>query len=713
MELFKLFGRILVENGEANEALDNTDKKADKTSGTFGKLGGAATMVGGVLAGAVAAGAALAAAGIGGLFVASDNMTKALNGLQAQTGLNAEAMGDLEGSIKNIYKRNYGESFQDIADTMAFATNATSAWGEELEYLTQDALMLRDTFGYETTESIRAADQLMQQFGVNGSTSMAMLAEATQLGLNKNEDLIDTIEEYSVYFKTAGLDAQDMFGIFENASAAGVRNLDYVGDAFKEMVIRTKDGSKATTEAYAALGLSSKQMMNDFAAGGEKGKEAYLRMMEALNAIEDPVKRNTIGVQLFGTKFEDLEAGAVEAMANLTTSVTGSVDTLNEINEIKYDSFGEALQGIGRNLMMGVFEPFQARVMPIVNEFANWMTEKMPVVEQIAGDTFNGFLNVITAVYNFFKANILPVLSELYNWIEGNMPTIKATGESAFNGIVSVAKTLWGFFKDNIIPIYQDLYSWIQGHMPTIRATAEQAFNKITEVVRNAWAFFKDNLLPILASVYGWVQANMPTIKRTIETAFTVIKNVVEIAWGIFENLLLPALKKLWEWIEPHMPEIKKAVKDNMDGIVKAVGFVVDVFETVTDVIKKAVDWLGQWNNKEAKKKTVTVEERRVSSGGGDYNLPRNYTGTNNFRGGATWVGEHGPEIVELPQGSNIHSANDSRQMVQSANEKVKQPIIIQMVTPDKRVLAEMIHDDLFDLNNFKTGRKSRMAGEY
>lgn len=350
-------------------------------------------------------------------------------------------------------------------------------------------------------------------------------------------------------------------------------------------------------------------------------------------------------------------------MANIDGTITGSIDTLNEINEIKYDSFGEALQGIGRNLMMGVFEPFQERVMPIVNEFANWMTDKMPVVEEVAGKTFNSFLDVITKVYDFFKANILPVLSELYNWIQSNMPTIKATGESVFNGIVSVAKTLWGFFKENILPIFRDLYNWIQGHMPTIRATAETAFNKITEVVRNAWAFFKDNLLPILASVYGWVQANMPTIKNVIETAFKTIKNVVEIAWGIFENLLLPALKKLWEWIEPHMPEIKKAVKDNMDAVVKTVQTVVDIFEAVTGAIKKAIDWLGQWNDKPASKKTVEVEERRTTGGiaGG---VPRNYTGTQNFKGGLTWVGEHGPEIVELPKGSKINSANDSRAMV-------------------------------------------------
>lgn len=41
--------------------------------------------------------------------------------------------------------------------------------------------------------------------------------------------------------------------------------------------------------------------------------------------------------------------------------------------------------------------------------------------------------------------------------------------------------------------------------------------------------------------------------------------------------------------------------------------------------------------------------------------IPGNATGTPNWRGGLTWVGENGPELVGLPSGSQVMNAQDSR----------------------------------------------------
>ena len=38
-----------------------------------------------------------------------------------------------------------------------------------------------------------------------------------------------------------------------------------------------------------------------------------------------------------------------------------------------------------------------------------------------------------------------------------------------------------------------------------------------------------------------------------------------------------------------------------------------------------------------------------------------NASGTDNFRGGWTWVGENGPELVSLPKGSQILNNQESR----------------------------------------------------
>lgn len=53
---------------------------------------------------------------------------------------------------------------------------------------------------------------------------------------------------------------------------------------------------------------------------------------------------------------------------------------------------------------------------------------------------------------------------------------------------------------------------------------------------------------------------------------------------------------------------------------------------------------------------------RAWNNGFGKY-IGRNADGTDYWRGGLTWVGERGPELVSLPQGSRVYSAEDSRSM--------------------------------------------------
>ena len=57
--------------------------------------------------------------------------------------------------------------------------------------------------------------------------------------------------------------------------------------------------------------------------------------------------------------------------------------------------------------------------------------------------------------------------------------------------------------------------------------------------------------------------------------------------------------------------------------------------------------------------------------------LPHYARGTINHPGGRALVGERGPEIVDLPAGSRVYNANQSRQMMGNSN----QPPMIQHIT--------------------------------
>lgn len=661
-EIFSLFGSIFVENDQANRAIDETDQRAERTSGTFGKMGEVVGKVGGILGGALVAGAGAAVAGLGALFVAGDNMQQAMNKLQQQTGATEAEMKGMEESLKNIYKNNYGESFEDISSAMANVKQVTGATGAELESMTQTALMMRDTFDFEVNESMRTVSVMMKNFGITSEEAFTLLAQGQQMGVNASDDMLDTFLEYSPLFKQLGFDAEGMLDVLNTGMKAGVRNSDVLADTVKEFGIRVKDGSKLTAESFKAIGLNADKMAEKFAQGGESAQEAFSETMEALSKIEDPIARNTAGVGLFGTKFEDLEYQAVLALGNVESVANMSGDTLAKINEIKYDSLGEALQGIGRNLMMGVFEPFQEKVMPVVNEFANWIAEKMPVVEDVTNKTFTKIFDLAEKVWIFFKDNILPIFIEWYGNINEYFPIIRAVAETVFGALLAVAKSLWDFFKVNLLPIFVSLFEWVQGHLPTIQSTFSTVFNAIKTVINVVWGIIKDNILPILERLFSWLQSKMPIIQSIFEGVFTIVKNVISAVWDIIENFLLPVIKGLVDYIvSPVFTVIQTIIEGVFDAIFWAVDKVVKVFEAVTGAIKTAIDWLTFWNNSEVEDKNVNVNTNYTSSGS---DVPRNATGTNYFSGGVSLVGERGPELVSLPRGTKISPANETRKML-------------------------------------------------
>lgn len=85
---------------------------------------------------------------------------------------------------------------------------------------------------------------------------------------------------------------------------------------------------------------------------------------------------------------------------------------------------------------------------------------------------------------------------------------------------------------------------------------------------------------------------------------------------------------------------------------------------------------IGDWNYKDFDKTTGKLTRvfdygtigDVVSYGHMDEDALRrlmghNAAGTHNWRGGLTWVGENGPELVSLPRGSSIHSSQESQQL--------------------------------------------------
>lgn len=159
-------------------------------------------------------------------------MDKAMNQFISSTGKGTEEADRYQGVLENIYANNYGEDFEDIADSMALITKSMGDMSDDqLQSITESAYALQDVFELDITESVRSAQMMVDQFGISGDQAFNLIAQGAQAGLDKNGDMLDSINEYSVHFAQLGFDAEQMFNIFDAGAQSGAFSIDKVGDA--------------------------------------------------------------------------------------------------------------------------------------------------------------------------------------------------------------------------------------------------------------------------------------------------------------------------------------------------------------------------------------------------------------------------------------------------------------------------------------------------
>lgn len=320
---------------QVNQQLGLVDKKTLATAAKFAAL---------------ASGAAAAAGAMAVSFIKSGNdYIRTMNGISAQTGVTGEQLQQFGAIARSVYTSGKGENFQEVADALVNIQQASGLAGAELEAATNSAMLLKDTFAMETNETTRAATALMKNFGITAEEAYGIIAVGAQNGANKNGDLLDTLNEYSVHYKALGLDADQFIQSLIAGADAGSFSIDKIGDAVKEFTIRAKDGSKTSAEAFAAINLNAETMTAAFAAGGDAAEAAFFQTIKALNAMEDPVAKNAAGVALFGTMFEDLEAGMLDTMASMAGANIDAAAALRQMEAVKYNDIGYAITQISRN----------------------------------------------------------------------------------------------------------------------------------------------------------------------------------------------------------------------------------------------------------------------------------------------------------------------------------------------------------------------------
>ena len=588
-------------------------------------VGSAVVGLGAATAGAMASVGA-AAVGLGAQVVAfGDEYNRAMNQLQASTGATEEEMKDLEKVAKSVYGNNFGESVEDVANSMAVVNQQLKLTGEELQKATEKGIALRDVFGFEMEESTRAVNALMKQFGITADEAYNIIATGAQEGANQNGDLLDVFNEYSNHYAQLGLSAEEFTQSLVKASEVGVFSMDKVGDAVKEFGIRAQDGSTTSMEAFTALGFNAEEMTKRFASGGETARDAMFEVVNALQAMDDPVVKNTAAVNLFGTMYEDLGPKILEILGSMENSTLDLGAAMENINEVKYDDMGSALEGIKRSLEVGllpVASEAAKTLTEMANEFSGLMADGFQpedveafgvyLEEKITGlasmiteyapsllETISGLLQTVVGALATIIPTLLPVLADAaMGLVEGLLTMIVENVEPLVSCVVDVLTNLVNFILENLpllltaaIAIVIALANGLAENVGTLIPSIILAITTIVEVlINNLGPLLEAALVLIQALATGLIDA-IPLLVEQLPKIIYAIANFLANNLGEIIGMGVELIMALIQGIMQAVPELLGSVDDLIGSLMYTIGAAVNgIFDIGVNIIK------GLWN---------------------------------------------------------------------------------------------------------------------
>ena len=591
---------------ELGNEIENSGNQAESAGGKFSGLSGILGGLGGAMSTGIAVvGTAAAAigtavvAGLGYTVSQADAAKGAMNDFCAATGTAKEDAEAYRQVMENIYNGNYGEGFEDIAAAMTeIKQQAGDLGADELEKMTTNALTLRDTFDMDVAESTRAATQLMQQFGLTSTEAYNLIAQGAQNGLNQNGDLLDVINEYSNQYSQAGLSAEDMFNSIQNGAETGVWSIDKMGDAFKEFNIRMNDGT--ANEYLTSLGLNADEVVGKFQAGGDSAAEAMSQISEALQNCDNETLQYQAGVGLMGTMWEDMGADACTSLMNVEGQISKTADAMGQINAVKYDTFGEAMQGAGRILQTSFIMPIGEQALPIFSKFANELQSGAAAAGGDIGKLADSFG---TALKNMVGglADMLPQIATfavelvqgLADGIVTNAPTIVQAGvdviKSLVDGIITAIPTL----TQSAVEIVTTLIDGIVEMIPSIAEGAVQIIVGLAEGLGQALPKLIPCVIDAVLTIVDTLINNVPLLIDAALQLVTGLANGIVAALPVIIEKLPQIITSIINALIAGIPMILTSAGEIVialvDGIIAAIPLLI---EAIPQIIMAIVNGL-------------------------------------------------------------------------------------------------------------------------
>ena len=524
--------------------------------------------------------------------------------LSARTGATAQELEGFEDVMYEVYNSNYGDSLGDVSEKLSTVIQMTDNLDKaSLAQITKNAIALEDVFGFDVVESLRAANSLTDQFGISAEEAFNLIVQGAQKGLNQNDDLLDTINEYSVQFRNAGYSADDMFNMLANGAETGTWSIDKLGDAVKEFNIRMSDGT--ANEYLEQLGLNTEEVIAQFNKGGPEAQAAIGDIMEALQECDDATLQYQAGVGLFGTMWEDLGVDTVASLMDTQGAIQSTSDAMAQLDSAAYDTLESSLSQLGRTIKSEVVQPVAEELTPAMKEAVDYVNANVaPAVDWVSSHLPEiglalGTLSAVLVAMNW--GSLVAQFGKIKGAITGFTTALGAVSGPVMAVIAIVAALAAGFmylwqtnedFRANVTAIWAEL----QASFSELGAGIMQMINQLMPLIQqtaatvlSAFAQIASAVIPVLVELIG---AILPVIIQLLNTILPIIMQIIQAVLPILIqilNMLTPILNMIVSLLTPILNLIISLVEPILNLIMSAITPLINIFMSLINTVLQPI----------------------------------------------------------------------------------------------------------------------------
>ena len=571
--------------------LSDAEKAADGLGNELGTIGDSAkkaesgfTVLKGALASLIADGIKTAVGALKDL--TTELLTDSSNAyaqFAAATGTATSAMGEYETAIKNVYKNNFGESLEDVAQKMAKVKEVTGELdATKLQEMTEKAMTLEDTFDMDMSETLRGVNSLMSHFGLTSSEAFDLISSGAQNGLNYTDELGDNVAEYSGKFAEAGYSSKEYFQLLQNGSQGGAYNLDKVNDAINEVTTRMADGT--IEDNIKGFSKGTQELFKSWQNGGASQKEVITSIVNDIKNTKGEQEKMNLAALAFGTMAEDGGTKFIEALTPVGDTFKDVKGKADELAQMKYDTPQAAIQGIGRTLKVDLLEPMVQKLMPYLNDAAAWVTENIPAFK----DELKEVGDNVSSIISFTKA-LTPVLVGVGTAIAG----LALVGLIQNIGAVGAALEAWAMQTKLVTAAQWLLNAAMNANPISLIIIAIAALVAAFVVLWNKSEAFRKFWIDLWEKIKSAAKVAIDAVSKFFSDAWGAIKNVWSGAKAFFESVWA-AIKLIFSVVESVLSKFFSdawgAIKNVWNN---ATTFYRGVWDGIKGVFSNVGDWFG------------------------------------------------------------------------------------------------------------------------